>query len=322
MLSTRIRNYIVFLALLLVIVFAQEAAFAPARMAGELTKQSLRDAISRSLEEPEGIQYVTFGPLKDGRKLKFEITYHNHDEVPQIRKGREGNHYNIRFPRIRLAQSPFIIDAMMGCPQSVSICERMEIYLGEVQKANRIKDIPFFDDVFVDTAPIFERFRGKRNWALSVWRGIESAVLSVDLHEICHAILGHMETKTTSDGDVLRFEGEADGCMVAILRLTKQSAVGGITFLVVNLFREESFGEFQTSHPKTLCRLIAFNDITVDWITENNQNPQSNGSLNMLDSFIEPSARARCNGYLKHVSEGDRLTLTFIDTNTELHSVP
>lgn len=294
-------------------------------------KDQLRDALGRSLLEPVMVQYVTFGPLKDGRVLRFEIYFHNEFEPAALIPSNRKKSFVIRNPRQRIVRAPIIMDAMIGCAQEPALCSDMQKYLDAVDRASTINEVPFFDDVFPASRAVFERFRGSPQWASAIQEGINSAVLVVNLHEICHAVLGHHELAVERVAGSIELEGEADGCMLEVLKLTGLSGVGGMAYIMDAVFREEAFGTFSFTHPSPRCRSLALAGTVQGWLLDNSRMIREEASrqgnvltfpknLDIFGSVDDlPSS---CDAYQKAVERGREKGRQLFDENTNLQSNP
>lgn len=297
-------------------------------------KDTLRDALVRSLREPAAIQYVTFGPLKNNKIYQFKINYHNEYGSVHAKKQSKNDQFFIEFPRRRILRTPIIADAMLGCVQSRHLCEKMEDYLDKVDRASSIESIPFFDDAFPDSADVFRALREAPVWREALRASLESATLVVVMHEISHSILDHFTGGITRDVDILRQEAEADGCVLALLKLTGLSGVGGLAFLADVLLRQEKYGEFDFSHPKPRCRLVALSQQAIDWFGQNEESIQKEidpsfgwnipRHSDLMSTFSKAlgSVDKICESYMTDVLVGYRKGLTLFDQNTKLDSVP
>ena len=304
-------------------------------------KDNLRKYLIDSLKSPEAVQYISFGPMKDGRTVEAEILYHSERGergIPNIREGAR-DVYKIDFPRRRIVKAPIVMDAMMACAQYKSLCFKMEDYLDAVDWIENIADVPFIDDLFPEYTAKLEGFRNSKLWAASVLGGIESMTLVINLHEIAHAALNHdLSNNQLSNAAILRQEAEADGFLLAFLAEADMSAIGGIVALVNSTFREEAYGEFSFKHPRPSCRSKALTENSLQWMRRNKERLEKQGFgedideasrnlskslpiLNEIANLIAASS-SDCSDYARDVAIGAEKSLALIDKNMTIKSSP
>ena len=292
-------------------------------------RDRIRDGMEQSLEAPEGIQYVTFGPLLDGRVINLNIRFHNDGGAPSVQKTSTEGLYKVDFPRHSIANAPFIEDAMIGCFMNIEACSLMTDYTETLKKASSPAHMPFFDEVYPEYSETFAKLRQEEFWSPAVLGGIQSTVLVVDAHEICHVVLKHLDDR--SELPPITLEGEADGCMLHLFQITGMTPVGGLSYMVDALFREEVLGEFSYTHPAPSCRSLAFTEATIAWLNVNRQLLEKNVSnitfpskdaLNQSFSLHSDQRNSDCAAYDQAVKAGRKLAASLFNAQTNLTSNP
>lgn len=311
------------------VIFFISTVFATAAAAQDDIRDRLRLAIGQSLELPEAVQYVSFGPLTDGRVIELRIRFHSEGGAPSVEREIGSNNFLVQFPRHSLATTPFIEDAMLGCFIDVEVCSLMPSFLLQLQEASEPTQMQFFDELYPDHAETFNQLRQQEFWGPAVLGGIESAVLAVDTHEICHIVLGHLNDRVGLSS--FQVEGEADGCMLYFFEVSELSPVGGIAYLMNSLFGEEILGEFSITHPAPSCRSLAMAEASILWFEANRAQLSDTESgivlpsSQALRSGLEQQAgqsSVDCADYNRAAHEGRLLAASLFDENTNLTSDP
>jgi len=304
-------------------------AFGTSTFAQEDVRDRIRSAIIESLVLPEAFQYVTFGPLLDDRVVELRIRFHSEGGNPSVRKTDAADDYLVEFPRQGLITSPFIEDAMMGCFINTEVCPLMQSYLLRLKQVGQPSELLFFEEAYPEHTATFSNLRQQAFWGPAVLGGIQSAILAVDTHEICHVVLGHLDDRTGLSP--LEFEGEADGCMLYFFRIAELNPVGGLAYLMDALFSEEVLGEFRITHPAPSCRSLALAEASIDWLNANRGLFEEVGANNALPSpdalrhsFADQAGQraVECSDYNQAVSAGRERAASLFDENTNLTSDP
>lgn len=289
----------------------------------------LRNALEQSLSAKEEVQYVTFGPMHDGRTIELDIRFHNDGGVPSVRPSSKEGIYQIDFPRHRIVKLPFIGDASMGCSMNVDVCSLMSDYISTVQQASSPLETPFFDEAYPEYKATFTKLRQQDFWLPAINGGIQSAIVVVDAHEICHIALDHLNS--TKRLNPLQLEGQADGCMLHLLSVSDFTPVGGLAYMADALFNEEVLGEFSYTHPSPICRSLALSEATITWLGANRQslsnqhstaNMPSQEALENSFSLQSRRLKDKCSEYNHEVETGKDFAAQLFDETTNLISDP
>ncbi|WP_127110336.1 hypothetical protein [Pararhodobacter zhoushanensis] len=298
-----------------------------------LSQTDLRDQIRSAMQEsmtlPDATQYATLGPLTDGRILEFEIAYTSGGRAPRVSRAFD-NVFRIQFPRRSLGPVPFVSDAMLGCFLDTHSCDLIAAYVEQLIEIRSPSRMPFLDEVHPDHAWAVTSLRGSALYAETVLGGIASAISTVNLHEMCHAALGHLDDDAT-DLDMMTLEGQADGCMLEVFSIEEFAPVGGLPFIMDAVVREETLGEPSITHPSPTCRALALTAASIEWLAANRSLLRG-----LVPDFEMPSDQAlraafgassrtqdgECDAYEAAVAEGRALARDLYDSETELRSTP
>lgn len=298
-------------------------------------KRSLLDALAQESLLPEGIQSVTFGPMKNGRTIVMRVEYRNSGEAISIERMPSADGFLVVIPRSRLIKIPLKVDAMLGCSRDRRWCAEMHRYLDRLERVQNIARLPFFDDLYPESAPVFEGLRGSPVWGASVLDGIRTAIVAIIGHELGHAALGHLEESAVTPADILRQEGEADGFLIALLQMSDFSGVGDLALMVVNILDHEKRGGRVSTHPAPICRTIAFAEETLNWFARHGETARGEAETRGVPLELPPAEGLSaawsdlvaqndldCDAYLADVARGFEQARLLVDENTPLNSVP
>lgn len=313
----------------LLVLYSAVLFFPVSAYSEDAIQDKIREGMQRSMGAPVGTQSGELGPLLDGRSYIFEVRYHSEGGVVGV--SLTGNRsFEILFPRRTLSTVPFVADAMLGCFLEPRICSLMPAYVSTLISARTPSNMRFLDEIHVEFVPLFTSLRYTDLYLQAVAGGIENAITAVNLHEICHVVLGHLEVLDPQKS-VLVLEGQADGCMLEVLTIAGLAPVGGLPFIMNSVVGEEALGEFRFEHPSPGCRAIALTAASLDWIVANREAvlesaPEFQMPTNeeLREAIIMRSGfRAEdCAEYESAVAHGRSVTRELFSEQTEINTVP
>lgn len=295
-------------------------------------KDELRSAIIKDISSKEGIQYVDFGPMKDGRMIKVDISFHNDankSSLPIVYGGIGHNHYKIEIPRSKIIKSFFIIDATLACYVEKNICSSIPKYLDIINNAENTSKIPFIDDLNTNFEKNLSEFRRSEIWGGSILNGIGTITAMCTLHEIGHIALGHnFKSKTVPEDVIMKQEAEADGFALKAFELASINVSPALILLLPDLYEEETLGYFSFTHPNPSCRIKAYIENVQNWSSKNDESidegTRSFFNKSKLDELIKTILNNNndCDLYIKNMHKGQDAASKLIDKNTEIISSP
>lgn len=295
-------------------------------------RDELRLAIIQDLSSKEGIQYVDFGPMINGRMIKIDISFHNDinkSSLPIVYTGIGNDHYKIEIPRSKIIKGFFVIDATLACFTEKNICSSIPDYLDAINNVEKVSTIQFIDEINTDYAKKLNDFRKSKIWGASILNGIGMITAMCTLHEIGHVALGHnFQSMTISEDILMKQEAEADGFALKAFELGKINVSPALLFLLPNLYEEETLGYFSFTHPNPSCRINAYLESIKNW-SFSNKDDIDEVNKDFLNKYkIEDLIRifsnnnAKCDMYMQQMKKGQNLASKLINKNTEIMSSP
>ncbi|MDF9304863.1 hypothetical protein P5P81_21190 [Tritonibacter mobilis] len=252
------------------------AAFVAASLSSVQAQTDLRDqlrgSISSVMDSQEGEQSLTIGPMEDGRTLLVTVRDHRKNSPSSITALDQGpNIFEVAASRLDLLRVPFGADAMMGCFKNPSLCDHMSDYLDHLSEQSHPSNMLFFDEIFPETEETFANLRSQPFWAVSIRMALQSASQFIQFHEICHAVLGHLEEPVPNQERLMQEESEADGCAGSVLERFGDTQIGALTAGMNTLFLQLEEGQFSSTHPPAVCRSLARTESASRWLSENTE---------------------------------------------------
>lgn len=299
-----------------------------------ISSTEMRELLVASMEAPRHEQHVSFGPLLDGRVIKVDIAFDAAYPTTGIIPLGDGR-YLIKVDREQVAKAFVAMDAMLVCARfPLDTCPLVSDVVRAANGSSRMAEVLFLDEIHPETASFVRTSREDASIHMSsLSAGIEDLMLVVDLHEIGHAVLGHL-TRPLDPQISAQLEAEADGFALAVLALADMPAVGAVAPLIDVMFSEEGLGEAAFTHPPAACRIAAFSHASMRWVkdnagaisapsTDDEMDEFAEELLAVLDTLDDPIVAALaqgsdCSFYLANFAVGLKEAARLVDQNTTL----
>ena len=284
----------------------------------------------KDLSAPDATHFVTFGPMKDGRKLKIDVVYQNDKDKPSfpiVFQEIGNDHYRVEFPRSRGVQGFFVLDGLLACFKEKELCSKMQEYLEAINKQTNPSRIPFIDDLYPEYQSKLAEFRKSEVWVASIVDGVGMLTGMCTLHEIGHIAFRHEFGSAKLPDDLIKKqEAEADGFALTAFDLAHKDISAALALLMPSLAVQETLGYFSFTHPSPSCRITGYLVNIREFISINGNAKKESASnffqISSIDELLKSFSKSNscCKDYIDNMKRGKLKALELIDTQTEIHT--
>lgn len=259
--------------------------------------EETQSGVKRSLRAPVGIQEAEFTKLRNGASFMMELHYRSEGGAPYATRDEDGPYAVL--PREYFLPLTAWADALALCAVDDGTCSRLGRYAQAYRDTAPGTQIPFLPSLIDEPDEACETRYAPR-FVETFKVAYASAILTIQMHEIAHGLLGHLAPGAPIVGP--REEAHADAFarfMLEFMDDTDGFSANWSAVAVLPLMRRD----YQSgNHPDLVCRVRYL----------------SGGNLD-LAPVLGPTD---CSRYLADTTEGEALANALIGPETVLSVRP